>query len=92
MTNLECSNLLKKQATFREESDLFFRPFFPLIFQNHHNLLELAPFALLPVAGCHRASPSTTLDKRYIYEIGFMIMQFHKHVNTFSKKIQYIRN
>ena len=27
-------------------------------------LLELAPFALLPVAGCHRASPSTTLDKR----------------------------
>jgi len=49
--------------------------FFLLIFQNHYTLLELAPFALLLVAGCHWASPSTTLDKRGNYKIGIMIKQ-----------------
>jgi len=31
--------------------------------------LDLAPLAFMLVAGCHRGSPSTTLEKRVIYKI-----------------------
>ncbi|XEQ91922.1 hypothetical protein SCACP_07350 [Sporomusa carbonis] len=41
----------------------------PLISQEYPFLLELAPLRHAPVAGCHRASPSTSLDKSLVYAI-----------------------
>ena len=55
----------------------FLAPYLPAFI----TLLELAPCTAVPVAGLHRASPSTTLDK--VFSSADSILFFFCSVNRF---------